>query len=68
MKVYRNFEEINLELDILKLETELEKEKLKRSFHNLKRTFAPVNILSSLMKSMMQKTFYIKLLQKVLPF
>jgi hypothetical protein len=68
MKVYRSFEEINLELDILKLETELEKEKLKRSFFNLKRTFAPVNILSSLVSSMMHKSFYTKLLQKLLPF
>lgn len=68
MKVYTSFDEIDLELEILKLESELEKEKLKRSYFYLKESFSPVNIATSLISNLMQKAFYAKIFKKLLPF
>lgn len=68
MKTYASFKEINLDLEILKLESELEKEKLKRSYFFLKQTLSPLNITTSLVGYFIQKTFYTKLLKRLLPF
>lgn len=68
MKIYTSFEDINLDLQILKLESELEKEKLKRSYFFLKDSLSPINITTSLIGNMLQKAFYTKLIQRLLPF
>lgn len=68
MKIYTSFEEINLDLEILKLESELEKEKLKRSYFFVKQSLLPINIATSLVSSFLQRAFYTKLLKRLLPF
>lgn len=68
MKVYTSFDEVNLELEILKLESELEKEKLKRSYFYFKESISPLNVSTSLAKTFAKKVFSAKILSKVLPF
>ncbi|MEX2335743.1 MAG: DUF6327 family protein [Fulvivirga sp.] len=68
MKVYTSFDEINLELEILKLESEVEKEKLKRSYFYFKESISPLNVSTSLVKTFVKKAFLAKILHKILPF
>ncbi len=68
MKVYSNFEEIDLELEILKLESEIEREKLKKSFFYLKQSVSPMQIASSVVGNIAQKAFIGKFLVKIFPF
>jgi len=68
MKVYSSFEEIDIELEIRKLESDIEKEKIKKSFFYLKESISPVEIASSLLGNIAKKVFLGKLLIKILPF
>ncbi|PKP25072.1 MAG: hypothetical protein CVU03_09580 [Bacteroidetes bacterium HGW-Bacteroidetes-2] len=68
MKIYSSFKEIDVELEILKLESEIEKEKLKKSYFYFKESISPMNIATSMISNIAQKAFFGKLLQKILPF
>ncbi|MBA3987092.1 MAG: hypothetical protein H0X63_11095 [Flavobacteriales bacterium] len=68
MKVYSSYEEINIELKIRKLESDIEKEKIKKSFFYLKESVSPAEIASSLLGNVAKKVFFGKLLIKILPF
>jgi len=68
MKIYSTYEQIDAELEILKLETKIEKEKLKRSYFYFKESISPMGIATSMISNIAHKAFFGKLLQKFLPF
>lgn len=67
-RIYTSFEEVNRDKEIYKLQSQIDREKIKRSFFYLKETVSPVNIGASIAIGILQKRFLNKLLSKILPF
>ena len=67
-KLYNNFEEINTDLKILKLQREIDRENLKLTYQNARSSFYPTNILGGfggLAKKIAISLFAKKLLKKL---
>lgn len=68
MRVYRSIEDIDRDLEIYKLQSQIEKEKINRSFFLFKDSVSPVKLGASLVSTVTKKVLYGKLLTKILPF
>ncbi|WP_339611256.1 DUF6327 family protein [uncultured Planktosalinus sp.] len=68
LKIYNSFEEINKELEIYKLQAQIDKEKLKQNYFEIKDAVSPTNIALDLGLSIVRKLLYGKVLHRLLPF
>ena len=65
MRVYSSFEEIDKDLQILKLQTEIDKEEIKLSLDQAKESLSPVSLLGSTIGSIIQKALVLKAVSKI---
>ncbi len=65
MQEYSSFEEINRDLKILKLQTEIDKEEIKLSIAKTKKGLSPVSIAGSILGSIIEKAVVLKAVTKL---
>lgn len=68
MKEYSSFEEIDRDLRILKLQTEIDKEEIKLSVEQTKASFSPLSLLGSIVGSILEKAIILKAVTKITGF
>ncbi|HLU51152.1 MAG TPA: DUF6327 family protein [Flavobacteriaceae bacterium] len=68
MKYFNSFEELDRELEIRKLEVEIEKQRLLNNYSALKKSFSPTHLALDVGVSVAQKFLVSKLIYKFLPF
>ncbi|SDR92127.1 DUF6327 family protein [Christiangramia echinicola] len=66
MRIYSSFEEIDKDLKILKLQTEIDKEEIKLSIDQTKQSLSPVSLAGSIIGSIMQKALVLKAVSKII--
>lgn len=66
MRIYSSFEEIDKDLKILKLQTEIDKEEIKLSIDQTKASLSPVSIIGSTIGSILQKALVLKAVSKII--
>ncbi len=65
MRVYSSFEEIDKDLKILHLQTEIDKEEIKLSLDDTKSKLSPVSLAGSMVGSVIQKALVLKAVSKI---
>ncbi len=65
MQEYSSFEEIDRDLKILKLQTEIDKEEIKLSIAKAKKGISPVSIAGSIVGSIIEKVLVLKAVTKL---
>ncbi len=65
MRIYSNFEEIDKDLKILKLQTEIDKEEIKLSIDQTKESLSPASLIGSTIGSIIQKAIVLKAVSKI---
>lgn len=65
MKEYSSFDEIERDLKILKLQTQIDKEEIKLSYELTKYNMSPLRLIGSVMGSVIQKALVLKAVSKV---
>ncbi|APG60794.1 DUF6327 family protein [Christiangramia salexigens] len=65
MRTYSSFEEIDKDLKILKLQTEIDMEEIKLSIDQTKESLSPVSILGNTIGSIIQKAIVLKAVSKI---
>lgn len=65
MRIYSSFEEIDKDLQILRLQTEIDKEEIKLSVDQVKGGLSPVSILGNTVTSILQKALVLKAVSKI---
>ncbi|MFD1094516.1 DUF6327 family protein [Salegentibacter chungangensis] len=65
MKQYSSFEEIDRDLKILKLQTQIDKEEIKLTFEQTKDSLSPVSMIGSIFGSVLQKALVLKAVAKI---
>lgn len=68
MREYKNFEEIDRDLKLLKLQQEIDKEKIILSYNRTKESISPKSILKSAGESLLKNAFIFTATTKVLGF
>lgn len=68
MKEYSSFEEIDKDLRILKLQTEIDKEEIKLSVAQTKSSFSLLSMLGSIAGSVLEKAIILKAVTKITGF
>ena len=66
MRVYSSFEEIDKDLKILRLQTEIDKEEIKLSIDQTKESLSPVSLIGSTIGSIIQKALVLKAVSKII--
>ncbi len=66
MRVYSSFEEIDKDLKILKLQTEIDKEEIKLSIDQTKDSLSPISLIGSTIGSIIQKALVLKAVSKII--
>lgn len=66
MREYKNFKEIDRDLKLLKLQKEIDKEKVKLSFNQTKQSLTPKAILSSIAGDFLRSAIVTKGTNKIL--
>ncbi|CAL68247.1 DUF6327 family protein [Christiangramia forsetii] len=66
MRIYSSFEEIDKDLKILKLQTEIDKEEIKLSLDQTKEHLSPKSLLGSSVGSLIHKLLAIKAVSKIM--
>lgn len=66
MRVYSSFEEIDKDLKILKLQTEIDKEEIKLSVDQTKESLSPMSLIGSTIGSIIQKALVLKAVSKII--
>lgn len=67
-KYYTSFSEIDREIEIHKLQAEIDKEKMKQNVALIKDSVSPTNIALDVGLSLVRKLLYGRVLQKLIPF
>lgn len=65
MRTYSNFEEIEKDLKILKLQTEIDKEEIKLNVDQLKSNLSPVSLIGGTVGAIIQKALVLKAVSKI---
>lgn len=65
MRVYSSFDEIDKDLKILKLQTEIDKEEIKLSLDQTKQQLSPMSLIGSTVGSIIQKALILKAVTKI---
>ncbi|AVR44836.1 hypothetical protein C7S20_05905 [Christiangramia fulva] len=65
MRTYTNFDEIDKDLKILKLQTEIDKEEIKLSVDQVKSNLSPVSLLGGTVGAIIQKAIVLKAVSKI---
>lgn len=68
MREYKNFEEIDRDLKLLKLQQEIDKERIILSYNRTKESVSPKNLLKSAAGSLLKNAIIFKGVTKVLGF
>jgi hypothetical protein len=68
MREYKNFEEIERDLQLLKLQKEIDQEMVKLSYNQTKESLSPKRILKSAAGSLFENALILKGTTKVLGF
>lgn len=68
IKTYSSFDEINRELEIYKLQVQIDKEKIKQNVTLIKDAVSPTNFVLDLGISVVRKILYGRIIHKLLPF
>jgi len=66
MRVYSSFDEIDKDLKILKLQTEIDKEEIKLSMDQTKESLSPKSLIRSAIGSIAQKALVLKAVSKIM--
>ncbi len=66
MRVSSSFEEIDKDLKILKLQTEIDKEEIKLSIDQTKDSLSPISLIGSTIGSIIQKALVLKAVSKII--
>lgn len=65
MKQYSSYEEIDRDLEILKLQTDIDREEMKLSLAKTKGAVSPVSIAGNMVGSILQKALIFKAVTKL---
>lgn len=65
MRIYSSFEEIEKDLQILKLQTEIDKEEIKLSLDQARDGLSPISIIGNTIGSIIQKALVLKAVSKI---
>jgi len=65
MKQYSSFDEIDRDLKILKLQTQIDKEEIKLSVARTKSAMSPMSLAGSMVGSILQKALILKAVTKL---
>ena len=65
MKEYSSFDEIERDLKILKLQTQIDREEIKLSYERTKDNISPLSLLGSMVGSVIQKALVLKAVAKI---
>lgn len=65
MKEYSSFDEIDRDLKILKLQTQIDKEEIKLSYELIKDNMSPLSLITSISGSIIRKALVLKAVAKV---
>lgn len=65
MRIYSSFDEIDKDLKILKLQTEIDKEEIKLSLDQTKEQLSPMSLIGSTVGSVIQKALILKAVSKI---
>ncbi|HET8753655.1 MAG TPA: DUF6327 family protein [Salinimicrobium sp.] len=68
MRHYKNFDEIDRDLKLLKLQMDIDKERIFLSYHHTKESLAPKAVVKSTFGSILKNTLILKGASKVLGF
>lgn len=68
MKEYKSFEEVDKDLEILKIRREVEQEEVKLSVAQTKMSLSPWSLISSLLGTLLQKIVMLKIFTKLTGF
>ncbi len=66
MRIYSSFEEIDKDLKILKLQTEIDKEEIKLSLDQTKAGLSPLSLMGNMVGSIIQKALVLKAVSKII--
>ena len=66
MRTYRNFEEIDRDLQYLKLQKEIDQETMKLNMNEVKESFSVVNIAAGMISSIAKKAVVLKTVNKLI--
>lgn len=66
MKSYSNFEEIDRDLQIKKLQNQIDREQIKLDVHEIKKTLSPVAFIANLTGSIAERAFVVKAVNTIL--
>lgn len=65
MKVYNSYEEVDNDLRILRLQTQINKEKIKLNYHHIKEDLEPINMVTGIIGTIAKKAFVLKSVAKL---
>ncbi|MFO7721522.1 MAG: DUF6327 family protein [Gillisia sp.] len=65
MKEYSSFDEIERDLKILKLQTQIDREEIKLSYELTRESMSPLSLITSIAGSVIRKALVLKAVSKV---
>lgn len=65
MKRYSSFEEVDRDLKILKLQTEIDKEEIKLAVDQTKESLSPKSLIGGIVSTAIQKALVLKAVSKI---